>query len=147
MLNDSEFAYGSGALACEDVPLTRIADEFGTPAYVYSRRALVNRFRAYDQALAGLSRKVCFAVKANSNLAVLSVLAREGAGFDIVSAGELYRVLAAGGHPATVVFSGVGKSEGEIRFALEKGIHSFNCESESEVELISCVAVSLGRTA
>src|SRR5438309_8191771 len=147
MLNDSEFAYGSGALACEDVPLTRIADEFGTPAYVYSRRALVNRFRAYDQALAGLSRKVCFAVKANSNLAVLSVLAREGAGFDIVSGGELHRVLLAGGDPRSVVFSGVGKTDEEIRFALSKGIHSFNCESEAEIVRLSEIASSLAVSA
>src|SRR5205823_5196548 len=147
MLGDAEFAFRNGVLTCENVDLAEVAACHGTPAYVYSKRAILNRFRAYDQALAGIPHRICYAVKANSNLAVLSILAREGAGFDIVSAGELYRVLAAGGHPATVVFSGVGKSEGEIRFALEKGIHSFNCESESEVELISCVAVSLGRTA
>jgi diaminopimelate decarboxylase len=147
MLNGSEFAYCSGALACEDVPLMRIADEFGTPAYVYSRRALVNRFRAYDKALAGLPHKVCFAVKANSNLAVLSILAREGAGFDIVSGGELHRVLLAGGDPRSVVFSGVGKTDDEIRFALSKSIHSFNCESEAEIVRLSEIASSLAVSA
>jgi diaminopimelate decarboxylase len=147
MLNDSEFAYRNGALACEDVPLPQIADEFGTPAYVYSRRALVSRFQAYDRALAGLSHKVCFAVKANSNLAILSTLAREGAGFDIVSGGELHRVLLAGGDPSSVVFSGVGKTDEEIRFALGKGIHSFNCESEAEIVRLSETACSLSRSA
>jgi diaminopimelate decarboxylase len=147
MLGDAEYAFRNGVLTCEDVDLAELAACHGTPAYVYSKQAIVNRFRAYDQALAGFPHRVCYAVKANSSLAVLSTLAREGAGFDIVSAGELYRVLAAGGNPAMVVFSGVGKTETEIRFALEKGIHSFNCESESELELISCVAVSLGRTA
>ncbi len=108
---------------------------------MYSKQAIVHRFHAYQDALAGLPHRICYSVKANSNLAVLSILAREGAGFDIVSGGELYRVLAAGGDPASVVFSGVGKTESEIRFALEKGIHSFNCESETEIESISRIAV------
>ncbi len=142
-----EFAYRNRTLSCEDVPLSAVADAYGTPAYVYSKRAIVSRFRSYETALGDLSHRICYSVKANSNLAVLSTLAREGAGFDIVSGGELYRVLAAGGNPASVVFSGVGKTEGEIRFALETGIHSFNCESELEIELISRCAVSLHRTA
>lgn len=147
MLGDGEFAYRNGVLACEHVDLATVASTYGTPGYVYSKRAVISRFRAYEDALAGIPHRVCYAVKANSSLAVLSILARAGAGFDIVSGGELYRVLAAGADPASVVFSGVGKTETEIRFALEKGIHSFNCESESELELISKLAVSLGRTA
>jgi diaminopimelate decarboxylase len=147
MLSGAEFAFRNGVLSCEDVDLTTVAARHHTPAYVYSKRAIINGFRAYDDALTGLPHRVCYAVKANSNLAVLATLAREGAGFDIVSGGELYRVLAAGGNPATVVFSGVGKTESEIRFALVQGIHSFNCESEPELELISRCAVSLGRIA
>ncbi len=143
----AEFRYLDGTLACEDIDLAALADTYGTPAYVYSKQAIVSRFRAYESALAGLAHRVCYSVKANSNLAILDVLRAEGAGFDIVSGGELYRVLAAGGEAASVVFSGVGKTEAEIRFALEKGIHSFNCESEAEIELISRLAVSLHRTA
>ena len=124
-----------------------LAETHGTPAYVYSKNAIVSRFEAYRSSFDGLPTRICFAVKANSNLAVLATLARLGAGFDIVSAGELHRVLAAGGDPATVVFSGVGKTAAEIRFALEKGIRGFNCESEPEIETISQIAVSLNRTA
>ena len=147
MLSGAEFAFRNGVLTCEDVDLTSVAAHHDTPAYVYSKRAIINRFRAYEDALAGLRHRVCYAVKANSNLALLATLAREGAGFDIVSGGELYRVLEAGGNAETVVFSGVGKTETDIRFALAQGIHSFNCESEAELELISRVAISLGRTA
>ena len=107
----------------------------------------MENFRAYQTALADIAHRVCYSVKANSNLAVLNVLAQEGAGFDIVSGGELYRVLAAGGDASTVVFSGVGKTSAEIRFALEQGIHSFNCESDAEIGLISQAAVALHRTA
>jgi diaminopimelate decarboxylase len=146
MSNDS-FLYRDGALFCEDAELSQIAEQYGTPAYVYSNSAIVRRFHAYADALRGLPHRVCFAVKANSNLAVLSVLAKEGAGFDIVSGGELFRVLRAGGDPAKVVFSGVGKTEQEIRFAIEKGIHSFNCESEDEIALISRVSSEAGATA
>ncbi len=147
MQSEGEFAYRNGVLACEEVDLSVVAAAHGTPAYVYSKRAILSRFHEYEGGLAGIPHRVCYAVKANSNLAILSILARAGAGFDIVSGGELYRVLAAGGDPRSVVFSGVGKTESEIRFALETGIHSFNCESESEIQLISCVAVSLGCTA
>ncbi len=147
MLTEGEFFYREGALACEGVDLTALAEARGTPAYVYSKRVIVSRFRAYEDALSAIPHRVCYAVKANSNLAVLATLAHEGAGFDIVSGGELYRVLAAGASAASVVFSGVGKTESEIRFALEKGIHSFNCESEAELELISRLAVSTGRRA
>lgn len=146
-MSPGEFSYRDGTLACEDIPLDAIAQAHGTPAYIYSRQAMVHRFRSYRNALTGLPHRICYSVKANSNLAILATLAREGAGFDIVSGGELYRVLAAGGDPASVVFSGVGKTEAEIRFALEKQIHSFNCESEAELELISRCAVALQRTA
>ena len=142
-----DFTYRNGSLACEGVDLESLAAEYGTPAYVYSRKGIVSRFHAYEDALTGIPHQVCFAVKANSNLAVLSVLAHEGAGFDIVSGGELYRVLAAGGDSSRVVFSGVGKTESEIRFALEQGIHSFNCESESEIDLLFHLAFGLGKTA
>lgn len=147
MVQESDFAYRNAGLACEGVDLASLAANYGTPAYVYSRHAIVSRFHAYEDTLRDIPHQVCFAVKANSNLGVLSVLAREGAGFDIVSAGELYRVLAAGGDSSRVVFSGVGKTEAEIRFALEQGIHSFNCESEFELELLSRVASELGKTA
>jgi diaminopimelate decarboxylase len=142
-----EFQYRGESLACEDVPLEAVAAEYGTPAYVYSRQAIVSRFHQYEDALAGIPHRVCFAVKANSNLAVLSVLAREGAGFDIVSGGELFRVLSAGGDPARVVFSGVGKTEQEFLYALECGIHSFNCESEFEVAQLSRIASAMGKSA
>jgi diaminopimelate decarboxylase len=144
---DGEFWYRDGSLTCEAVDLTNLANTHGTPAYVYSKQAIVHHFRAYEDALCGFPHRICYSVKANSNLAVLSTLAREGAGFDIVSGGELYRVVAAGGDPASVVFSGVGKTEPEIRFALEQGIDSFNCESEAEIESISRIAVSLQRPA
>lgn len=142
-----EFSYCDGILSCEDVTLPEIASTYGTPAYVYSKNAILTRFRGYINALAGLPHRICYSVKANSNLAVLRTLAVEGSGFDIVSGGELYRVIAAGGDPKSVVFSGVGKTEAEIRFALEQGIHSFNCESEAEIELISKCAVGLSRAA
>lgn len=147
MLTQGEFEYRGGTLACEEADLTQIADAYGTPAYVYSKRAILARFHEYENALVGLPHRICFSVKANSNLAVLETLAREGSGFDIVSGGELFRVMAARGDPGSVVFSGVGKTGDEIRYALESGIHSFNCESESEIESISRVATSLGRTA
>src|SRR4051812_4245735 len=147
MLKAGEFFYSGGKLVCEEVELSAIADAHGTPAYVYSKRAIIDRFRVYKNGFARIPHRICFSVKANSNLAVLHTLVEEGAGFDIVSGGELYRVLKAGGQPNSIVFSGVGKTETEIRFALEKGIHSFNCESETEIERISSIATSLERTA
>jgi diaminopimelate decarboxylase len=138
------FQYRDGRLCGEDVDLTRVAEEFGTPCYVYSRATLERHFHAFDAAFAGQEHLVCYAVKANSNLAVLNVLARLGAGFDIVSVGELERVLAAGGDPAKVVFSGVGKRADEMRRALEVGIHCFNVESEPELERLDRVAGELG---
>jgi diaminopimelate decarboxylase len=124
-----------------------IAARFGTPCYVYSRATLERHYRAFDEALAGVPHQVCYAVKANSNLAVLGVLARLGAGFDIVSGGELFRVRKAGGDPARVVFSGVGKSAEEMREALAAGIHCFNIESESELLRLNGIAVEMKQRA
>jgi diaminopimelate decarboxylase len=141
------FEYRDGRLHCEEMNLTRIAEEYGTPLYVYSRDALERAYLDYAQALEGRDALVCYAVKANSNIAVLNVLARLGAGFDIVSLGELERVIKAGGDPAKVVFSGVGKQAHEIRRALELGIHCFNIESEPELERVNEVAAAIGMPA
>lgn len=137
------FEYHNGELQCEQVALNTLAEQYGTPLYVYSRATLEKHWHAFDQALASRPHLVCYAVKANSNLAVLNVLARLGSGFDIVSSGELLRVLAAGGDPARVVFSGVGKQPQEMQLALEKGIRCFNVESEQELETLNSVAASL----
>ncbi|MHB1373946.1 MAG: diaminopimelate decarboxylase [Thauera sp.] len=136
-----------GALRLESLPLADIAARFGTPTYVYSKAALVAAFGAWQQALAGRRALVCYAVKANSNLGILSVFARLGAGFDIVSGGELARVLAAGGRADKVVFSGVGKTRTEMRQALEAGIRCFNVESAAELEHLDAVAGELGTRA
>ena len=141
------FDYRDGQLHAESVPLRRLADQYGTPLYVYSRTALERQFDAYQQGLGQHPGLICYAVKANSNLGVLDALARRGAGFDIVSLGELERVLAAGGDPAKVVFSGVAKQAHEMRRALELGIHCFNVESESELRRLNQVAAELGRRA
>ncbi|MFP5441989.1 MAG: diaminopimelate decarboxylase [Gammaproteobacteria bacterium] len=141
------FEYHNGELCAEQVPVSALAARFGTPLYVYSRATLERHYRAFDDAFGDWPHQVCFAVKANSNIAVLNVLARLGAGFDIVSGGELERVVAAGGDPAKVVFSGLGKQEHEIRRALELGIACFNVESEPELERINAVAGELGRRA
>jgi diaminopimelate decarboxylase len=138
------FAYRDGTLCAEDLSLSGIAQQFGTPTYVYSRATLERHYRAFDEAFAGIPHQVCYAVKANSNLAVLNVLARLGAGFDIVSGGELERVLAAGGEPSRVVFSGLGKQEAEIARALSVGIACFNVESEAELERINAVGRAHG---
>ena len=134
---------GGHRLHCEDVALDELAERFGTPLYVYSRRAIEAGYQAYASALSGRRALVCYAVKANSNLAVLDVLARLGAGFDIVSGGELARVLAAGGNASKVVFSGVGKSEGEIESALKADIACFNVESAPELDRIDAAAQRL----
>jgi diaminopimelate decarboxylase len=128
----------------EGVALQAVAERFGTPCYVYSRAALTAAYTGYQSALAGRDARICYAVKANSNLAILNVFARLGAGFDIVSGGELARVIAAGGDPAKVVFSGVGKARAEMRQALEAGIHCFNVESASELEQLNAVAGAMG---
>jgi|SRR5271157_3383906 len=138
------FSYSENDLYCEQVPLADLAARTGTPAYVYSSQTLLDNYRAYDEAFGDLRHTVCYAVKANSSLGVLALLAKAGAGFDIVSGGELFRVLRAGGDPAKVVFSGVGKTAAEVEYALSNGIHSFNCESEAELALIDALAGRLG---
>jgi len=141
------FHYQNDTLSVEQVPLDAIAERYGTPCYVYSRAALEARWRAFDDALAGLDHRICYSVKANSNLGVLDVLARLGSGFDIVSVGELERVLAAGGDASKVVFSGVGKGEAEMRRALQAGVYCFNVESQQELARLDRVAAELGATA
>lgn len=135
-----DYHFVGNQLYCEGVPLHKLARQFGTPLYVYSQETLTRNFQDLDQAMAGLNHLVCFAVKSNSNLSVLGLLARLGAGFDIVSGGELRRVLAAGGRAERCVFAGVGKTEEEITFALQAGVFSFNAESEAELERINHIA-------
>ena len=141
------FQYRDGELYAEDVPLQAVAERFGTPCYVYSRATLERHWHAFDDAFGDHPHLVCYAVKANSNLGVLNLLARLGSGFDIVSVGELERVLAAGGAPDKVLFSGVGKQEREMRRALEVGIRCFNVESASELERLNRVAGEMDRRA
>lgn len=141
------FNYRDGELFAEGVALSAIAERFGTPTYVYSRAHIEAQYRSYTDALQGIEHLVCFAVKANSNLGVLNVLARMGAGFDIVSGGELERVLAAGGRADRVVFSGVGKTREDMRRALEVGVHCFNVESTDELERLQVVAAEMGKVA
>ncbi len=141
------FEYKDGELHCEDVAIAELAEAYGTPLYVYSRATLERHWHAFDDALAGREHLVCYAVKANSNLAVLNLLARLGSGFDIVSGGELQRVLQAGGDPRKIVFSGVGKLPAEIDTALEVDILCFNVESEAELECLAEIASARGTTA
>lgn len=141
------FNYHGADLLAEQVRLADIAQQYGTPTYVYSRATLERHYRAFTDAAGSQPHLVCYAVKANSNIALLNLLARLGSGFDIVSEGELRRVLQAGGNPAKVVFSGVGKAESEIEFALNTGIKCFNVESEAELHRIARVAARLGKTA
>ena len=141
------FNYRDGELFAEGVGLSAIAERYGTPTYVYSRAHIEAQYRSYTDALQGTEHLVCFAVKANSNLGVLNVLARLGAGFDIVSGGELERVLAAGGRADRVVFSGVGKTRDDMRRALEVGVHCFNVESTDELERLQVVAAEMGKVA
>lgn len=138
------FNYRDGELFAEGVALSAIAQRFGTPTYVYSRAHIEAQYRSFTDALDGVPHLVCYAVKANSNLGVLNVLARLGAGFDIVSRGELERVLAAGGQADKIVFSGVGKSREDMRRALEVGVHCFNVESTDELERLQVVAAEMG---
>jgi diaminopimelate decarboxylase len=134
------FHYRDGRLHCEDVDLARLAREFGTPLYVYSAETILDHYRRLDAALPELDHLICYAVKANSTRAILKLLAQAGAGFDIVSGGELFRVLAAGGDAARCTFAGVGKSIEEIEYALEQCVYSFNVESEAELECIDRIA-------
>src|ERR1700737_1257971 len=132
--------YRDHTLHCEDVPLPDIARREGTPCYVYSSAAILERFRAYDGAFGDAPHQVCYAVKANGNLAILKLLTDAGAGFDIVSGGELFRVLKAGGDPSKCTFAGVGKSRDEIEYALEQNAYSFDVESEAELDYIDRIA-------
>jgi diaminopimelate decarboxylase len=141
------FFYRKGELFCEETPVKKLAAKYGTPLYVYSQATITRHFGELDSALGSLDHRICYAVKANSNLAILGVLAGLGAGFDIVSEGELGRVIAAGGDPSRCVFAGVGKTEREIEFALRKKIYCFNAESEPELERINRVAARLKKTA
>ncbi|GAB3441353.1 diaminopimelate decarboxylase [Massilia solisilvae] len=143
----SHFSYQNGVLNAESVPLSQIAAQFGTPTYVYSKAALLENFHAYADACRGRDALVCYAMKANSNLAVLDLLVREGAGFDIVSGGELLRALAAGADPGKVIFSGVGKTVEEMKLALDKGILCFNVESIPELHRLNDVAGQMGKRA
>jgi diaminopimelate decarboxylase len=141
------FSYKNGSLHCEDVDLNSLAAQFGTPLYVYSAATILDHYRRLDAALGGVDHEVAYAVKANSNLSVLRLLANEGAGFDIVSGGELFRVIKAGGDPAHCTFAGVGKTRDEIVYALEQGIYSFNVESAEELCYLNQVAGELGMIA
>jgi diaminopimelate decarboxylase len=141
------FEYRNGELLAEEVPLKRIAREVGTPAYVYSLATLKRHFRVFDQAFAKVPHIVCFSVKANSNIALLKAFVKEGSGFDIVSAGELFRALKAGADPKKIVFSGVGKKKEEIEYALNSGILMFNVESEHEMTALNEIAGGIGKKA
>jgi len=141
------FQYSDNQLFAENVNLSTLAKEYGTPAYVYSRATFERHWLAFDSAFAGHPHLICYAVKANSNLAVLNVLAKLGSGFDIVSIGELERVLRAGGDANKVVFSGVGKKSEEIRQALDTGIRCFNVESEAELSVINDIAGEMSKIA
>ncbi len=143
----NHFHYKGSDLHCEEVPLEKIADEVGTPTYVYSHATLTRHYKVFDEALSGIDHLICFSVKANSNLAVLNLLFGLGAGADIVSGGELVRVLRAGGDPKKVVFSGVGKTAAEMRQALQAGILAFNVESEGELRALDQVAGEMGVSA
>ncbi len=143
----NHFTYRNGEMFAEDVPLKRIAEEVGTPAYVYSLATLRRHYRVFDQAFAKVPHLVCFSVKANSNLALLRAFAREGSGFDIVSGGELFRALKAGGDPRKIVFSGVGKKRDEIEYALNAGILMFNVESDEELVALNEIAAAAGKKA
>jgi diaminopimelate decarboxylase len=141
------FEYQNGELYAEEVPLAKIAREVGTPSYIYSLATLRRHYKVFDEAFGGQPHLICFSVKANSNLALLRVFAREGSGFDIVSGGELFRALKAGADPKKIVFSGVGKSRAEMRDALAAGIMMFNVESEQELAVLNEVAGKLGKKA
>ena len=134
------FQYRDGKLYCEEVDLARAAEKFGAPLYIYSAGTILDHYTRFDAALASLDHLICYAVKANSNRAILKLLADAGAGFDIVSGGELFRALEAGADPKKITFAGVGKTQDEIEYALAQGVHSFNVESEAELELIDTIA-------
>src|SRR5712672_4251559 len=142
-----DFRYIGNKLYCEGVSVETLARKYGTPLFVYSQHTLSEHFRRLDRAMAGVDHLICFAVKSNSNQSVLRTLANFGGGFDIVSGGELQRVINAGGDPGKCAFAGVGKSEGEIEFALKKGVYTFNAESEAELERIKQIARRMKKVA
>lgn len=144
---NNAFSYQNQQLFAEQLAVSELAEQYGTPCYIYSRAMFTESYRAFADALGDYPGMICYAIKANSNIAILNLLARLGAGFDIVSGGELQRVLAAGGDPARVVFSGVGKSADEMKIALEAGIFCFNVESEAELNLLNQVAGEMGHIA
>ncbi len=141
------FEYKNKTLYCEEVKVEDIIAEVGTPAYIYSKNAIISRYQEIEDAYRDVNTTICFSVKSNSNLAICKALADEGAGFDVVSGGELFRALKAGGNPSKIVYAGVGKSDGEIQYALENDIFMFNVESHAELKHISALAVKAGRTA
>ncbi|MEY2427682.1 MAG: diaminopimelate decarboxylase [Verrucomicrobiota bacterium] len=142
-----DFRYVGNKLYCEGVAVEGLAKKFGTPLYVYSQQTLTNHFKKLDRAMAGVDHLICFAVKSNSNQSILRALAKAGSGFDIVSGGELQRVMAAGGDPRKCAFAGVGKTESEIEFALKQGVYTFNAESEPELERINRIAARIKKVA
>src|SRR5215475_2452762 len=144
MMPTTYYQYRHGQLCCEALPLTKLADAVGTPAYVYSKAALLDSYAAYDHAFKDVPHLVCYSIKANSNLGVISTLAKAGAGADIVSGGELHRALRAGVSPKKIIFSGVGKSRDEMREALKAEILMFNVESRSELKVLDEVAREMG---
>lgn len=143
----SAFTYQANQLYAENIPVTAIADQFGTPTYIYSKKHIIEQFKSYQDSLQGTTSLICYAVKANSNIAILNILAKLGAGFDIVSRGELERVLAAGGKANKIVFSGVGKSFDDITRALDVGVYCFNVESVNELNRIQTIAERMGKKA
>src|SRR6201984_3674094 len=143
----NHFEYRNGEMFAEGVPVKRIAKEVGTPAYIYSLATLKRHFQVFDRAFSAVPHIVCFSVKANSNIALLRAFAKEGGGFDIVSAGELFRALKAGADPKKIVFSGVGKKKPEIEYALSAGILMFNVESEHEMVALNDIAAGIGKKA
>src|ERR1700712_2952738 len=141
------FQYKNGELYCEDVPAEQIAREVGTPAYVYSKATFVHHYRQIAQAFAPLNPTICYSIKSCGNINICRVLAQEGCGFDVTSGGELFRALEAGGDPKKMIFAGVGKSDEEIRMAINAGIAAFNLESEEEIENVDRVAAAMNRQA
>ena len=141
------FHYRDGQLYCENISVAQIAERYATPLYICSQNAILGTLRALENAFSEVDPLICYSVKPNSNLGILRMMAEHGSGFDIVSGGELYRVLQAGGKPHKTVFAGVGKTDKEIQAALEAGVLMFDVESEAELDAIACVAASIGKVA
>jgi len=141
------FNYKNGELYCENVPAERIAQQFGTPAYVYSKATLLHHYRQVRDSFAAIKPTICYSIKSCGNIHLCKILAAEGCGFDVTSGGELFRALEAGGDPKKIIYAGVGKTDAEIRMAIDAGIAAFNLESEAEIENINKVAGEMGKTA